>query len=264
MEQPPAWLRHQAVLASARAMVSMTWKKVIGSVSIPFAERGSSRRNSRASWSLSRSAGGSRRLSSISSDAASTAGRNASARETTAGSPARSVEDGISVSKAILFELFCPSGCDDAQFLVDLLVRLALGLQPVEIINHPGHQETATEIKESRRNLGQRHVGLQVVAGPHDQRQADRAQDLADAAEAVGRAHAGGLEMRWPYLGRVGTDDGEAAIGEEHRRRQDQPESRQPEKHAHVVVAGQDDQDAGAEAQQAAAVAPCGWRCRAI
>src|SRR5260370_11285662 len=214
MEQPPAWLRHRAGLASARAMVSMPWTTVIGWVAIRFAERGSSRRTSRASWSLSRSAGGSRRLSSISSDAASTAGRNASARETTAGSPARSVEDGISVSKAILFELFCPSGCDDAQFLVDLLVRLALGLQPVEIIDHPGHQEPASEIKESRRNLGQRHVGLQVVAGPHDQRQADRAQDLADAAEAVGRAHAGGLEMRWPYLDRVGTDDGEPPTAE--------------------------------------------------
>ena len=36
MAQPPAWLRHQAVEASARAMVSITWKKVIGSVSMPF------------------------------------------------------------------------------------------------------------------------------------------------------------------------------------------------------------------------------------
>ena len=35
MAQPPAWLRHQAVEASARAMVSITWKKVIGSVSMP-------------------------------------------------------------------------------------------------------------------------------------------------------------------------------------------------------------------------------------
>src|SRR5216683_3049100 len=154
MEQPLAWLRHQAVLASPRAIVSITWKRVTGSVSSPFAERGSSRRNSRASCSLSSSAGGSRRLSSTSSEAASTNGRSAWAREITAGSPAKSVarsaEDGIRVSKTILFELFCPSGCDDAQFLVDLLVRLALGLQPEEIIDHPGHQEPAPEIEESR------------------------------------------------------------------------------------------------------------------
>src|ERR1700748_3620326 len=174
MEQPLAWLRHQAVLASPRAMVSMTWKKVIGSVSIPFDERGISRRNSCASWSLSRSAGGSRRLSSISSEAASTMGRSASARETTAGSPARSVEDGISESKAILFERGHSSGCRYAQFPVDLLERLALGFQPEEIIDHAGHQEPAAEIKKRRRKLRQRHVGLQVVAGSHDQRQSGR------------------------------------------------------------------------------------------
>ena len=80
MEQPPAWLRHQAVEASALAMVSMTWKKVTGSVSMPLDERGISRRNSRASCSLSRRAGGRRRFSSISSAAASTIGRSASAR----------------------------------------------------------------------------------------------------------------------------------------------------------------------------------------
>ena len=102
MAQPPAWLRHQAVEASPRAIVSITWKKVTGSVSIPSDERGSSRRNSRASWSLSSSAGGSRRVSSISFEAASTSARRASAREITAGSPARSAADGISVSKTML------------------------------------------------------------------------------------------------------------------------------------------------------------------
>src|SRR5882672_10273318 len=256
MEQPLAWLRHQAVLASARAMVSMTWKKVMGSVSIPFDERGSSKRNSRASWSLSRSAGGSRRLSSISFDAASTMGRSASARETTAGSPARSAEDGISVSKAILFERGQSSGCRYAQFPVDLVDRLALGLQPKEIIDQPGHQEPAAEIKKRRRKLRQRHVGFQVVAGSHDQGQSRRPDDLADAAEAIGRPHAGGLQVRRPDLGGVGPDNGEAAVDEEHRRRQDQPEGRHPEQQGVVVVAGQDDQGAGAEAQQAARVAP--------
>ena len=52
--------------ASALAMVSMTWKNVTGSVSIPLVERGSSSRNSCASCSLSSSAGGSRREVSIS------------------------------------------------------------------------------------------------------------------------------------------------------------------------------------------------------
>ena len=51
---------------------------------------------------------------------------------------------------------------------------------------------------------------------------------------------------------RVGPDDGEAAVGEEHRRGQDQPEGRQAEQRRVVIVAREDDQDAGAEAQQAA------------
>ncbi len=99
MAQPPAWLRHHAVEASARAMVSMTWKKVRGSVSIPFEERGSRRRNRPASCNLSSSAGGSRRVLSISSEAAATAARTASARAITARSPARSAEVANSVSK---------------------------------------------------------------------------------------------------------------------------------------------------------------------
>jgi hypothetical protein len=57
MAQPPAWLRHQAVEASPRAIVSITWKKVTGSVSIPFDERGSSRRNIPASCMASRTRG---------------------------------------------------------------------------------------------------------------------------------------------------------------------------------------------------------------
>ena len=83
MAQPPAWLRHHAVDASALAMVSITWKKVTGSVSIPSDDRGNSNRNSRASCSLSSKAGGSRRVVSISLDAASTAGRTAAARAIT-------------------------------------------------------------------------------------------------------------------------------------------------------------------------------------
>jgi hypothetical protein len=64
-------------------MVSITWKKVRGSVSIPFDERGNSKRNSRASCSWSSRAGGSRRVLSISPAAAATALRTASAREIT-------------------------------------------------------------------------------------------------------------------------------------------------------------------------------------
>ncbi len=95
--------RHRAAAGLAQApggrgvglaMVSMTWKKVTGSVSIPFDERGSSRRNSPASCSLSSSAGGSRRVLSISSEARRDGGRTASARAITAWSPARSAEVG--------------------------------------------------------------------------------------------------------------------------------------------------------------------------
>lgn len=104
MAQPPAWPRHQAVEASSWAMVSITWKKVTGSVSIPSAERGSSRRNSRASWSLSSKTGGSQQDDSISFDAAATAERTASARMITLRSPASSAEVGVIASKAVLIE----------------------------------------------------------------------------------------------------------------------------------------------------------------
>src|SRR5207302_10617303 len=114
-----------------------------------------------------------RRPSSISSEAASTTGRSFSAREITAGSPASSAEVGITGSKP-----GTPS-IGGGQFGVDLLHRLALGLQPEEIIDHPGHQEPAAEIEEGGRELRQRHVGLEVVARAYDQGEAGRADDLA-------------------------------------------------------------------------------------
>src|SRR5216683_2377689 len=197
MAQPPAWLRHQAVEASARAIVSITWKKVRGSVSIPFDERGSSSRNSPASWSLSSNAGASRRVLSISFDAASTAERTASAREITVWSPARSAEVAIGVSNSILFNFGRGRRqiSREGKFLVDLLDRLAPGLDPKEIIHRSGHQEPAAEIDQSRWNLRQGYVGLEIVAGADDQREAYRPDDLADAAEAVGRTHARGPQV---------------------------------------------------------------------
>src|SRR6476469_103491 len=244
MAQPPAWLRHQAVEASARAIVSITWKNVIGAVSMPPLVFGMSRRNSFCSCSLSSRAGGRRRLVSISGAAAATAGRTASARAITPGSPARSVAVS-SVSKPL------PLSVGDAggKLAVDLLVRLAAGLDAEEIIDHAGHQEPAAEIGESGRNLRQRNIGFEVVAGTDDQGQPDRTQDLADAAEAIGRTHAAGLEMRRPDLRAVWPDDREAAVGEEHRRREDQPEGRNTHDHARIVVARQDDQHAGTKAQ---------------
>jgi hypothetical protein len=82
-------------------MVSMTWKKVTGSVSIPSVERGNNSRNSRASCSLSSSADGSRRVISISFDASATSGRTPSAQAITVRSPARSVEVAIKLSKTV-------------------------------------------------------------------------------------------------------------------------------------------------------------------
>ena len=69
-------------------------------------------------------------------------------------------EDGISVSKDILFERGQSSGCRHAQFPVDLLERLALRFQPEEMIDHAGHQEPAAEIEKRGRKLRQRHVGF--------------------------------------------------------------------------------------------------------
>src|ERR1700681_2581199 len=78
------------------------------------------------------------------------------------------------------------------QLPVDLLDRLALGLDAEEIIHDPGHQEPAAEIDEGRWNLRQGYVRLEIVAGTDDQGEAYRPDDLADAAKAVGRAHARG------------------------------------------------------------------------
>src|SRR5258706_15903439 len=106
------------------------------------------------------------------------------------------------------------------QFLVDLFDRLAPGLKANEIIHEPGHQEPAPEINKGCRNLGQRHVGFEVVVGAHDQSEPQWPDDLADAAKAIGRSHAGGSKMGRPDLGRIGPDDGKAAIGEEEGHRQ--------------------------------------------
>ena len=105
------------------------------------------------------------------------------------------------------------------QLPVDLLDRLAARFDAEEVIDHPRHQEPAAEIEEGRRDLRQRHVGLEIVVGADDQRQPNRADDLADAAEAIGRAHAGGPQMRGPDLRRIGPDNGKAAIGEEEGQR---------------------------------------------
>src|SRR5436305_14764298 len=100
---------------------------------MPFEERGNNRRNSPASCSLSSTAGGSRRVLSISLEAAATAGRTRSAPEITFWSPARTAEPAISVSKeipkAILVETSHSRRSSDAsgQFIVDLLDRLASG-----------------------------------------------------------------------------------------------------------------------------------------
>src|ERR1019366_10549011 len=92
----------------------------------------------------------------------------------------------------------------DGQFLVDLFDRLALGLNPEEIIHRSGHQEPAPEINESRWNLRQGYIRLEVVARAHDQGQAYRPDDLADAAEAIGPATARGPQVRRPDLRRIG------------------------------------------------------------
>src|SRR5271156_2965153 len=194
-------------------MVSITWKKVTGSVSIPLEERGSSRRNSFASCKRSSKAGGSRRPLSISSAAAATTELTAAARAIRSWSPARSAEFATNVS--ICLRLPNPGGGQiggNGQFPVDLLDRLAPGLQPEEIIDESGHQEPAAEIDERQRDLRQRHVGLEVVVGTDDQRQPERADDLADAAETIGRAHAGGAKMRSPDFRSVRPDNGKPAV----------------------------------------------------
>ena len=62
--------------------------------------------------------------------------------------------------------------------------------------------------------------------------------------------------MRGPDLGRIGTDDGKAAIGEEEGHRQDQPERRHAKQRGVVIVACDDGEDTSAEAKQAAGLAP--------
>ena len=194
MAQPPAWLRHQAVEASARAMVSMTWKKVTGSVSIPFDERGSSRRNSRASCSLSSSAGGSRRVLSISFDAAATAGAHRlGARNHAPGRPQDRRKSGSACPRLRLSH----RGRGSVQIGRDgqFAGRSARSTCPWSRFrrNNTPLRPSGTSSRDRRKAVGicgKRHVGLEVVAGAHDQGEADRPDDLADAAEAIGRAHA--------------------------------------------------------------------------
>src|SRR5437879_13551135 len=77
----------------------------------------------------------------------------------------------------------------EGQFPVDLLDRLAPGLDPKDIIHSSGHQEPAAEIDKSRWNLRQGHVGLAIIARAHAQREAYRPEDLPNAAEALGTTH---------------------------------------------------------------------------
>src|SRR5690349_2889339 len=77
------------------------------------------------------------------------------------------------------------------QLLVDLLDRLASGLDPEEVIHDTGHQEPASEVDKGCRNLGHGDVGLEIVVGTDDQGEPDRTENLADAAEAIGGPHAG-------------------------------------------------------------------------
>src|SRR5579871_1321528 len=100
------------------------------------------------------------------------------------------------------------------EFPVDLFDRLATGLQAEEIVHRPRHQEPASEIKERHRNLRQGYIRLEIIAATDDQSEPKRADDLADPAEAIGRSHAGGAQMRGPDFGSIGANDGKAAIRE--------------------------------------------------
>src|SRR5882724_12804040 len=80
MEQPAAWQRHHAALASCFAISSMTWTNVRGSTSPPSRKRGRSRRNSEASKSARCTGSGSRRSCSVRSLRSSRSGASARAR----------------------------------------------------------------------------------------------------------------------------------------------------------------------------------------
>ena len=162
-------------------------------------ERGSSRRNSRASCSLSSSAGGSRRVLSISFEAASTSGPDASARADH-GPDRRQVgrsrgSSCPSYARRAAVQRGCASG--RGQFLVDLLDRLAPGLECRR--NNRPRRPSGTSSRDRGRRSGSAAAARRAsgrLLEPTIMASPSRTDDLADAAEAIGRAHAGCLQVR--------------------------------------------------------------------
>src|SRR5215469_14186560 len=67
---------------------------------------------------------------------------------------------------------------------------------------------------------------LDEVAGPHDQRQAERPDELAQVANAIAEAHAAGAQPGGPDLGHVWTDHRVVGATEEGLEQEEQVEHR--------------------------------------
>ncbi len=226
MAQPPAWLRHHAVEASPRAIVSITWKKVegIGLDPVRRARQQQAEQPRLVELVEQRGRQPARLLDLVRSGLDGRLGRPRHARSRQ-GRRRDSAADGINVSKTIPFERVVHQAV--ASSLSICSDRPALGFQPEEAIDHPGHQEPAAEIEKGRRNLA---AAARRASGSCSTRRSARgsgADDLADAAEAVGRAHARGARCEGQTSAVLRSDDREASVGEEEGQRQDQPQGRQ-------------------------------------
>ena len=97
--------------------------------------------------------------------------------------------------------------------------------------------------------------GVMTSEEPTISGQAEGTDDLADAAEAIGGAHAGGAQAGRPDLGQIGADNREAAVVEEVADDDEQPEQGYAAEEGIMQVAGRGDGDGAAEARQHAGVA---------
>src|ERR1700739_1929541 len=97
----------------------------------------------------------------------------------------------------------------------DLFDRAALGLDSKKCEDETGLAVPKGEEEEGREDRLERHLGTDVVGRADDKREAERADDLAEIADAVAEPHAAGAQPVWPNLREVRPDDRVAGIAKE-------------------------------------------------
>ena len=90
---------------------------------------------------------------------------------------------------------------------VDLLDRPSLRLEAEEQEGAPGDEIPGRQVEHRREKPVERRLGADDVRRADDQGEPERADDFAEAADAVGRSHTARPQPGRPHLCRVRTDD---------------------------------------------------------